>query len=976
MSKLEIPYLKIVAQAHQTPDEIAVLQADQPLTYAQLDRRSNQVANYLRTQGVGRNSRVGVITQRGPLMVIAILGILKAGGAYVPLDPAYPADRIRYILDHAEIQLLLSEHGVADTLTTCLAEPLQLRAMVLLDNGAPIELPQAIEQILPDTWSIAATTAPLVDQDPDDLMTVLYTSGSTGRPKGVMLNHQGYMNRLEWMQKAFQLRPGDRVAQKTSFCFDISVWELFWTLMEGATICPVKREIVLNPWEFAQWMKTTRIQVMHFVPSLFGEFINALVNESWDFPDLRWLIFSGEALPAAFIQQWIDQHGMATGLANLYGPTEASIDVTAHLIESRPEGSIPIGKAIDNVYIRILDAEKRPVPQGEMGELWIGGVQLAKGYLKNPEKTAKTFQPNPFDDIPGDTLYRSGDLAKERPDGTFEYHGRIDHQVKIRGFRVELGEIENVLTQHPSVNESAVLAVDYEEGKKRLVAWLAGQTTSVREIKAFVAQKLPHYMVPQRIEWLPSLPKNHNGKLDRKALLAIQAQPSTPSADNNIDSFPLAPAQRWIVNYFEPPYQWAGYTRFRYQRALDAAQFTQAFKQVVVRHPALRTVFTQTNEQWQQKVLPPPADVNITFSDGSCFAPEQCDRYIEFKIQQAIERLRLDQWPLFNLLVMKVHETCYDIVMVAHHMIADLLAGNVLFQDLWATYEQLNHGPSPQTDVETTYLSYLQQLQAADQQGQLASHLDYWKNQFPTAAQSFKFPYDQLPRDSNIEGSAASELFQLSSATTETLLRDAKQRFQGNVYSLLLAPLYKLMANWAQTEWVVISHRSHGRDLGDNQVFWQSFGNFAVNVPLGLNISSTDSWQTLVEKIGQQFTELPMNGITYDWIADRLPTHLYPDEKLTPIRANYLGNRSLPDSDTFEFNQAERDRRLALPEQKRTTLLEFFFSISEGTLQLEIEYSQNFHHAHTIQKLGQQYLDLIHALLSIPIDVAISHTKS
>lgn len=985
MSKLSIPYLKILEQAQQRPDAIAVLYDGGQLTYAELDRRSNQVAQYLRRQGVERNTRVGIMTQRGPLMIIGILGIIKAGGAYVPLDPDYPEQRIRYILDHAEVAILLSEQAVASKLASCLVAPLNLQSLMLLDDAEPLDLELDILQVRPSTWAIETAMMPTVEPDPDDLMVVLYTSGSTGRPKGVMLNHQGYMNRLEWMQKAFQLKPGDRVAQKTSFCFDISVWELFWTLMEGATICPVKREIVLDPWEFAQWMKTQRIQIMHFVPSLFGEFINALVDESWEFPDLRWLIFSGEALPAAFIQQWIDQHGMeTTGLANLYGPTEASIDVTVHIIESSPEQTIPIGKPIDNVYIRILDKDMKPVPQGEMGELWIGGVQLAKGYLKDPERTASTFQRNPFPDIPGETLYRSGDLASEHSDGSIEYHGRIDHQVKIRGFRVELGEIENAVVLHPKVNEAAVLAIDYEAGQKRLVAWLAGEATNTREIKEFLGQRLPHYMIPQRIEWLSSLPKNHNGKLDRKALLAAQQDKTISNAANRTATsssmnqgtvtagamLPLSPAQRWLVTYFEPPYQWAGYTRFQYHRALDIERFNQALNHAVTLYPALRAVFSQSGGQWRQQILEVPHLAQVVVSDGSCFAPEQRDRYMETKIQQAIQTLRLEQWPLFAVIILKVHQTSYDVVMVVHHMVADLLAGQTLFQTLWATYDRLAADASL-TDTATgvDYLGFLQYLQTAEQQGQLVSHVNYWRSQFPQETSAFTIPFDHS-NGSNVEASAASEQFQLTTAATEALLMDAKQRYQCNVYWLLLAPLYKLLAEWTHKDRVVVSHRSHGRDLGNGQVFWQSFGNFAVNFPIGLKVDSTASWQALIQKIDQQFSALPMNGVTYDWVADDLPHYLYPDEKLTPVRANYLGNRSLPHSDTFEFKQAERDRRLTLPTQRRTTLIEFFFSIADNVLQLEIEYSQNFHQADTIQKLGQQYIQLIQTLISMPVGVS------
>ncbi|AOY84657.1 amino acid adenylation domain-containing protein [Moorena producens JHB] len=1001
MNKIpEIPYLKIVEQTQQTPDAIAVLHKETKLTYAQLHHLSNQVANYLRSQGVTRNTLVGIMTERGPMMLIGILGIVKAGGAYVPLDPSYPAERIRYILGHAEISTLVTEYQVTEKLLESLDQTLPLQTLMFLDEGEPLSQVNHLTQVNRNIWSRCSDQDLSAINDPDDLMTVLYTSGSTGRPKGVMLNHRGYMNRLEWMQKAFQLTPGDRVAQKTSFCFDISVWELFWTLMEGATICPVEREIVLNPWEFAQWMKDIGITIMHFVPSLFGEFISALEKESWTFPDLRWLIFSGEALPLSFIQNWIDKYGMDTGLANLYGPTEASIDVTAHIITERPEETIPIGKAIDNVYLRILDDQMQPVAPGELGALWIGGVQLAKGYLKDSDRTAKAFRPNPFPEIPGETLYLTGDLAKELPDGTIEYHGRMDNQVKIRGFRVELGEIESVLNTHPEVREAAVLAIDFGAGRKRLVAWLSGNKVDNPQIKQHLSQKLPHYMIPQRIQWLPSLPKNHNGKLDRKALQALikgnrpqpqpqlqpqaqsQAQPQSQSqlrsqaqpqpqlqptskTENFNQYLPLGPAQNWLVTYFEPPYQWTGYTRFRYHQPLNLDTFNQAFKVMVTRHPALATVFVQNNGQWQQQVMNPPQPPTLVFYDGSQLTEAQREHYIRTKIKQISQTLQIDEFPLLANIVVKVNESCYDITTIIHHMIADMFSGPVLFKEFWFVYNQMLAGgnvsfenPSP-----LSYTDYIDLLLAEDKRGAKPSHVEYWKSQFPSEDYTFGIPLD-YGLGLNLEDSAKSEHFTLTTSQTQTLLREAKQHYGCNVYTLLLAPLYQLMARWSKKSWVVVSHRSHGRDLGNNQMFWESIGNFAVNFPVGIEVEQNQAWQQTIKQIKDQFNGLPMNGVTFDWISDQLPSYMYPDANLTPVRANYLGNRSVPAFEGFEFIQEERDRRLSPPGQKRTTLLEFFFSIVDGTVHVGIEYSRNFHNAGTIRQLGQGYLGLIDDMIA------------
>ncbi|NJK48257.1 amino acid adenylation domain-containing protein [Candidatus Gracilibacteria bacterium] len=956
MMTMEIPYLKIIQQTQQTPNAIAVLHGVTQLTYAQLHHLSNQVANYLRDKGVERNTPVGIMTERNPLMLVGILGILKAGGAYVPLDPSYPAERIRYILDHAEIGILLTENALNDKLQDCLRDKLPLHTLIFLDNGefcSPIPELALVDRL---TWSGFSAQDPAFINDPDDLMTILYTSGSTGRPKGVMLNHRGYMNRLEWMQKTFPLTQGDRVAQKTSFCFDISVWELFWPLMEGATICPVAREIVLNPWEFAWWMKDTQINVMHFVPSLFGEFIGALEDEFWTFPDLRWLIFSGEALPLSFIQRWCDRYGMKTGLANLYGPTEASIDVTCHLIAERPDTvTIPIGKAIDNVYLKILDEQMQPVPLGQIGELCIGGIQLAKGYLKDPQRTAEAFRPHSFTEIPGQYLYRTGDLAKELPDGRIEYHGRIDNQVKIRGFRVELGEIESVLSTHPAVREAGVVAVDYGNEQKRLVAWVSGQEVNPRTLKQYLSRQLPYYTIPQQIHWLPSLPKNHNGKLDRKALVC-------PTSDEYL---PLGSAQRWLVTYFESPYSWSGYSRFCYHQALNLEIFQQAFKAISDRHPALRTVFVRREGQWLQRVLSQPQPLTVEFFDGSDLSVEESGKEVCDRIQNLSLQLQLDRFPLLKILIVKIHETCYEIAIVAHHAIADMLSGSILFTEFWSAYDRLLAGKQPcfENASPPSYLDYVRLLQAKDRQGVLASHVEYWKSQFPTQNGGFSVPLDQISGD-NIEASALREIFPLTKEQTDLLLRQAKQYYKCNLYTLLLAPLYQLMANWSNRSSVIVSHRSHGRDLGDDRTFWESIGDFAVNFPLGITIERGVTWEQTIKQLQEKFARLPMNGVTYDWIADKLPKEIYPDANLTPLRANYLGNRSIPGSDRFEFCHEERDRRWSPPHQKRTALLECFFYLMDGSLYLEIEYSCNFHLPTTIHRLGKQYLTLMDDLLA------------
>jgi amino acid adenylation domain-containing protein len=996
-----IPYMCFVEQARRRPQEPAVVFGEATLTYGELHALSNRLANHLRAAGVGRGHLVGIMTRPGPLMLVGMLAIQKAGGAYVPLDPDYPASRLAYITQHSGLEFLLTESGLAGEMVPSLDPDGRLGTVLLLDEARdtpPLHL--AGRRVVGRTeWTASPETDPVYLNGPDDLMTVLYTSGSTGRPKGAMLAHRGYMNRLQWMQDAFQLAPGDRVAQKTSCCFDISVWELFWPLMFGAVVCPVERETVRNPWKLARWIEETRINVMHFVPSLFGEFLAALEGEVLRAPHLRQLVFSGEALPVPLIQRWIDRFGMRVCLANLYGPTEASIDVSAHFIQRRPseeDRRIPIGKAIDNVDLMVLDEQMRPCPQGELGELWIGGIQLAKGYLNNPEATAEAFHRNPFPHVPGELLYRTGDLVSQLPDGSFDYHGRRDTQVKIRGFRVELGEIEGALNSHPAVDESAVLAVDYGDGQKRLVAWLAGRSAGLdfRAIKEYLQQRLPEYMVPHRVEWAVRLPKNPNGKLDRKALRELldkedggSRTDQTPQTDRALtrsdagpapagEEYALGPAQRWLVNYFEPPYRWSGYTRFRYRQPLDLHVFDRALGTLVKRHPALRTIFHQRDGRWYQQVVSNHPPFTAEYRDGSHLDEQTRDAQIRALLEQTLADLRLDRWPLWRILVVKVDDSCYEIAVAGHHLISDLLSNALLFDEMWRAYGHLLVGDEDGLGAApASFTDFVQLLERETGGGRLEADLEYWRSRFPSREYKFDVPLDHR-LGANVEASSTSEVFRLPVATNRALLQDAKARYGSSLYGLLLAPLYRALAEWTGQTWVVLSHRTHGRDLGDGRTFFEAVGDFAVNFPVGVAINREEGWKTTVESIAKAWREVPMRGVTYDLLSDRLPAYLYPDTNLTPVRANYLGNRTAPRTGVFEFKEADRDQRHSPADQLRTTLIEVFFSVVDGTLEMEINYSRNFHGAETIRRLGERYLALMDELVAKAPPLAQSTVKT
>ncbi len=487
------------AQAARTPDAVALRFAGETLSYRELDRRSNQLAHHLRGLGVGSDVVVGVCAERSFEMVIALLGILKAGGAYLPLDPSYPAERLAYMLSDAKAPVLLVQAVLADRL------PASEATIVRLDA----DWPEIARQ--PET-ALAATI------DPSNLAYVIYTSGSTGRPKGVMNAHRGIVNRIAWMQDAYRLTADDRVMQKTPFGFDVSVWEFFWPLSQGAELVIARPGGHQDPAYLTDLIEQTGVTVMHFVPSMLQAFLEAA--DLGRCSSLRDTICSGEALPA-------ETQNRALGalpscrLHNLYGPTEAAVDVSAWACQLEPAAmQVPIGRPISNIQLYVLDGHLAPMPVGVAGELYIGGIGVARGYLRRPGLTAERFVPNPF--TPGERLYRTGDLARWRSDGALDYLGRIDHQVKIRGFRIELGEIEAALLTHPDVEQAAVIVRD-DSGERRLVGYVAmrgGAPADVEVLRAHLHRTLPDHMVPTAIVQLETLPLSANGKLDRNALPA------------------------------------------------------------------------------------------------------------------------------------------------------------------------------------------------------------------------------------------------------------------------------------------------------------------------------------------------------------------------------------------------------------------------------------------------------------------------
>ena len=479
-------------RAAEHPEAAAVVYSGESLSYSDLNRRANKLGRYLQSLGVGLESRVGVCLERSDEVVETILAILKAGGGYLPLDPDYPPERLSYMVRDAQVDVLVTREALLDKVGAYTGK------VVVLDRDR-----SQFETLSDDNLESKVI--------PANLAYVIYTSGSTGRPKGVQLAHRGLVNLVEAQIEAFELERGSRVLQFAALSFDASVSEIFTTLVSGGTLVMVDQNELRDPGRLRERLAADAIEVVTLPPAM----LRVLSDDGLG--GLRTIVSAGERCDWEIVEKW----GGGRRMLNAYGPTEATVGPTYYVtgdkrVDSR---SVPIGKPIGNIQTYVLDKNGEPVPVGVAGELYVGGLGLARGYFGKPGLTAERFVPNPFGD--GERLYRTGDMVRYLADGNLEFLGRQDEQVKVRGFRIELGEIEKTLNDHPDCDECVVVAREEEGGRSRLVAYVvsaAGSTLNVSEVRAHLSKRLPGYMLPGSFVSLEALPLSPSGKVDRNAL--------------------------------------------------------------------------------------------------------------------------------------------------------------------------------------------------------------------------------------------------------------------------------------------------------------------------------------------------------------------------------------------------------------------------------------------------------------------------
>lgn len=546
-------------QVERSPNKIAAIWQNIPLTYQEVNETANQLARYLQQLGVRQGELVGILKQRDTNFLIAILAILKAGGVYVPIDRTYPLDRISYILNHSEVKTLLTDSSCLNLLAQ---ESISLKSVICLDRQSSDLSNLKLETVnisdCRDFQNLSKENLQESGQGIDPAYTI-YTSGSTGLPKGTIIRHGGAINHIYAQFTALELTADFNFLQTAPASSDISVWQFLAPLLIGGQTVIVDRETVANPKKLFQAIQQQQITLVEIVPVVLAnllDYISRLAPSQRALPHLQWMMVTGETVAVELVNRWLQLYP-SIKVVNAYGPTEAADDIAQFIIDKplpAEQRTVPIGKPLANLTLYILSDRLQLVPVGIPGEICVAGFGVGMGYWKNERQTQLSFVPNPFPDssqpLPGtdrNVIYRTGDLGRWLPDGNIEFLGRMDDQVKLRGFRIELGEIESLLAQHPAVRETVVILREDSPNNKQLVAYVVARNDAsselVTQLRHFLQAKLPDYMLPSAFVLLEALPLTPNDKVDRRALPA----PDTPSRADDLVP-PRNPAEQRLAN--------------------------------------------------------------------------------------------------------------------------------------------------------------------------------------------------------------------------------------------------------------------------------------------------------------------------------------------------------------------------------------------------------------------------------------------
>ncbi len=1004
------------AQVAKTPNDIAVIFQEQKLTYNELNKRADQLANYLQQLGVKPEIVVGICTERSLEMIVGILAILKAGGAYLPLDPAYPQERLAFILQDTQAPIVLTQQKFVRT------------------------LPTHLTKICLDTWQNTGTASQsnyVVHST--NLAYIIYTSGSTGKPKGVQISHQNLVHstqaRINYYQESVT-----NFLLLSSFAFDSSVAGIFWTLCSGgALILPQPKGEQDIPYLLDL---IAQHQISHLL-SLSSLYALLLEQATTQLTSLQSVIVAGESCLPELVnhhQQLLPQ----TSLYNEYGPTEGTVWSSATKLTI----PVSIGRAIANTQIYLLNSRLHPVPLGVAGEVYISGDGIARGYYNRPDLTAERFIPHPFSDTQGLRLYKTGDLARYLPDGNIEFLGRIDQQVKIRGFRIELGEIETAITQHPSIRRSIVIARKDRDERQRLIAYIIpepGQTApNLTQIHQFLQPQLPDYMMPSALVGISSIPRLPNGKIDLKALpdselsrtfvaprtaiektlaqiwqqvlrleqvgihdnffelggdsiVSIQMVSKASQAGLQITprqifdrptvaqlaaialtnpttvieqglvtgEVPLTPIQHWFLSQNQPEaHHWNQSLLLEVAPGCNPDLWEQIVQHLLNHHDALRLNFQQQESDWQQFISSQQREV-FTKIDLSALSEIEQKLAIEAtaaKLQASLnlaESLVRFAWFDLGRCLRRAMPTPSRLLIIVHHLAIDGVSWRILIEDLQTAYQQLSQGEAIQLPAKTTsWQTWALHLQ---EYSQSLKQLNYWSAQLQK-------PVTAIPVDDaggkNTVAKANTVSVSLSQQETQALLQEVHQAYRTQINDVLLTALLQTFTQWTGESSLFVELEGHGREeIFADVDLSRTIGWFTTHYPVWLEWQGSDLGNSL-KAVKEQLRSVPNRGFDYGVLrylssaGEKLPG------SQAEVLFNYLGQTDQILSSSLFAPASESIGANRSPQGRRNYLLEITAVVVKNCLQVNWTYSQQIHHRTTIEQLATDFIAKLRSLIT------------
>jgi natural product biosynthesis luciferase-like monooxygenase protein/amino acid adenylation domain-containing protein/non-ribosomal peptide synthase protein (TIGR01720 family) len=1014
------------AQVRASPRAIAATFEGTSLTYAELDARANRLARRLRSAGVGPESRVGMALGRSLEAVVSILAILKAGGAYVPLDPSYPDQRLAWMVEDTQVEVLITLSSERE-----LGLPAQVQRIVL-DAEAP-SLEQLSGEPLPSVGVLA-----------QNLAYVMFTSGSTGRPKGVGVTHQNVV-RLVRGQRFLPFDARSVFLLHSALAFDASTLELWGPLLNGGRIAVAPRGL-MTPAELGQFMEREQVTCAWMTAGFFNPFVEAWPEQ---LRSLRYLLAGGDVVSGKHVRGALERLGPDGVFINGYGPTECTTFSTTHSVTSADDlgDGVPIGRPLANAQTYVLDDWGNPTPAGVPGELFIGGMGLARGYLGRPELTAEKFVPNPFG-APGSRLYRSGDVVRARPDGVLQFMRRVDGQVKLRGFRIELKEVEAALNRQANVGEGIVV-LKGELQDKRLIAYVVatgGVELDAATLRAGLGTELPDYMLPGQYVFLDKLPLTPTGKVDRKALpepaeladrqeyvapvteaektlaaiwqevlrtttvgvtenffelggdsiLAIQVvsrasakglkltprqlfeAPTVRALAEVVEPVkatsaeqgavtgeaPLTPIQRW---YLEGQTEALGH--FNQALLFEVGPVSQdalesAVAALSAHHDALRARYSPSGDGgWRQ-----------TFSATSAPALEIVDfagvenakEAVEKKAQQLQESFDLTTGPLWRVCWMKLGEGIGRLWVGAHHLVVDGVSWRVLLEDLDTAYRQAVDGLTPRLPAKTTsFKAWAEGLALRAKAAEAERDLEVWER--VGSAQTAALPVEG--EGENRASESLEEVAWLDEETTQKLLKEAGRAYRTQVDDLLLTALVESLTPWRGSDELLVALEGHGREeLVEGADVSRTVGWFTSVYPVELK-TGDGGWGEKLKRVKEQLREVPGKGVGYGllkYLGSPEARARLARGTAPKIAFNYLGqlDNALDGSRLLKNVAPEAVGTSQSPRHLKDTLLTLDCAVVGGRLQMRWTYSSKIHSQQTLQRLASGWTEALKALVA------------